>query len=380
MVVTQDGTRTVRLVQGEDGEFVLEPARGQANPTRARMHVVVRKDGEDGEVRVVELRDGQWVAGDRPVRVEREVVVQHTPAVTTTPRGLAEGRNPMSTMLRWLLTDGMAGELPSDPLRAWFDGGGNVPMAGLRDALKADGWTAQSLQAWFLQHLMGGMAALHAARTHATHPACTPRCILRCTPDARLRCADAGTRSAVDEGMRPPLRLRLRAATAASRWSDAARVAPGTAAGRVVGTAAVRDDRRRVAADATVGAIGAAARATVTAARRGVGRVAPAQGRCGSCEPRGARGSCGGDCGSCNQRGRAIPPGAAVGRATRADPAAARRANAVRAAATAAQRGGAGSPPGLDALERRLGLEAARGRRPGRGRRTGDTSTRLPKT
>ena len=66
-------------------------------------------------------------------------------------------------------------------------------------------------------------------------------------------------------------------ATAASAWSDAARVAPGTVAGRVVGTAAVRGDRRREAADATVGAIGAAARATVTAARRGVGRVAPAR-------------------------------------------------------------------------------------------------------
>ena len=260
VVVTQDGTHTVRLVQGEDGEFVLEPAHGQADPARARMHVVIRKDGENGEVRVLELRDGQWVAGDRPVRVEREVVVQPTPAVTTTSGGLAEGRNPMSTMLRWLLTNGMAGELPNDPLQAWFEGGANVPMAGLRDALKADGWTAQSLQAWFLEHLVGGMAALHAPAPHAMHPPMHPPMRGRWYELGRGR-GGCGDRCDCDRGGRMEQRSPGRA------WH-------GSRQGRGNG--------------------------------RGQGRRQAGQGgfdrRCGTCDPRGSRGACQGDCGSCDSR------------------------------------------------------------------------------
>ena len=35
-----------------------------------------------------------------------------------------------------------------NPLRAWFEGGPHVPLADLRDALVADGWTADSLLDW----------------------------------------------------------------------------------------------------------------------------------------------------------------------------------------------------------------------------------------
>jgi hypothetical protein len=35
-----------------------------------------------------------------------------------------------------------------DPLEAWFEGGPDVPLADLRDALRADGWDAASLRAW----------------------------------------------------------------------------------------------------------------------------------------------------------------------------------------------------------------------------------------
>jgi len=173
VIVTEGGTQTVRIQTGKDGKFVVVPAGESPEGSRARMHVVVRKGEQDGEVQVLELKDGKWVHGGKPTQVEHEVFVHRGPATTTTFGLAGESRNPMSTVMRWLLTDGMAGGLPKDPLKAWFDGGADVPMPGLRDALKRDGWTADSLQAWFLQHLLGGMAAMsspaHAPRSHPPH-------------------------------------------------------------------------------------------------------------------------------------------------------------------------------------------------------------------
>lgn len=156
----------------------------------ARMHVVVKKGDQDGKVQVLELKDGKWVGSDGPVhdrpgrvehyghvhnahgQVEHDVVVRRMAAAKAAP---ARARNPMSTVMRWLMTDGLSGDMPNDPVKAWFDGGADVPMAGLRDALKADGWTSRSLQHWFIQHVMGAMAAMHAPQAqrpmHARGPA-----------------------------------------------------------------------------------------------------------------------------------------------------------------------------------------------------------------
>jgi hypothetical protein len=40
------------------------------------------------------------------------------------------------------------------PVVRWFEGGADVPMAGLRDALVAQGWDAHRLQAWLTQQIL----------------------------------------------------------------------------------------------------------------------------------------------------------------------------------------------------------------------------------
>ncbi len=82
VVVTSDGTKTVRLVQGKDGEFILEPEHADGAATR--MRVMVRKGAEDGDVHVLEMRDGKWVPSGEPAQVEHEVFVHRGPATTTT--------------------------------------------------------------------------------------------------------------------------------------------------------------------------------------------------------------------------------------------------------------------------------------------------------
>lgn len=98
---------------------------GAPKPKRVRIHVVAPKsnDGPAGEGLSSEQRHGK--------------------------------KDPLQTIMRWAMgemsahmsgagTDGDAG----GHLQKWFDGGDDVPAAGLRDALKADGWTANTLKQW----------------------------------------------------------------------------------------------------------------------------------------------------------------------------------------------------------------------------------------
>lgn len=65
--------------------------------------------------------------------------------------------SPLHTMMGWMAT-AVVGDLespcPSCPKaeaawRSWFDGGQDVPLAGLRDRLVADGWTADRYVGYF---------------------------------------------------------------------------------------------------------------------------------------------------------------------------------------------------------------------------------------
>lgn len=64
----------------------------------------------------------------------------------------AKPRSPAETVHRWLAGEiekwGGAAEGARTPLHAWFEAGNDVPLAGLRDALKKDGWTADQLVQW----------------------------------------------------------------------------------------------------------------------------------------------------------------------------------------------------------------------------------------
>lgn len=138
------------IVIGQDGEVRLVPAGKDGPP--AEMHVLVRRSDDDGRVtrRVLELRDGVWVAVDDDADALAEGAERRAPA------------SPLHSVLRWLLGEGR-GERPAhDPLRAWFDGGPDVPLAGLRDALKADGWTAPRLRAWLGRSLADALAETSA--------------------------------------------------------------------------------------------------------------------------------------------------------------------------------------------------------------------------
>lgn len=77
-------------------------------------------------------------------------------------------RSPMPVIERWLrgklggaMTKGDADPL-GGMLKQWFDGGADVPMADLRDALKADGWDADAMQAWMLRSMADATATMHA--------------------------------------------------------------------------------------------------------------------------------------------------------------------------------------------------------------------------
>ena len=69
-------------------------------------------------------------------------------------------KSPMDAVMRWAMGEmhshmAKAGQ-GSDAqamLKSWFEGGADVPMAGLRDSLKADGWNADSLSRWMHRHM-----------------------------------------------------------------------------------------------------------------------------------------------------------------------------------------------------------------------------------
>lgn len=93
-----------------------------------------------------------------PRRVKKKVKIREAP-------GGEAGRDPMATARRWVRKEmarhmkamGEAeGEAARSPLHYWF-ATKDVPMAGLRDALEADGWTADELMAWMQRHFMHAM-------------------------------------------------------------------------------------------------------------------------------------------------------------------------------------------------------------------------------
>jgi hypothetical protein len=81
--------------------------------------------------------------------------------VTAAPEGEGAAASPVGTVLEWLMQQGMAhaAASPSEsPLDAWFAGGRNVPMAGLRDALVRNGWNAPRLRAWLQRRIFSFVA------------------------------------------------------------------------------------------------------------------------------------------------------------------------------------------------------------------------------
>ncbi len=100
-----------------------------------------------------------WADDDaEPKRVKKKVKIRKA------ADGQA-GRDPMDTARRWMMKEmarhmramGEAeGEAAKSPLHYWF-AAKDVPMAGLRDALKADGWTADELMQWMQRHFMHAM-------------------------------------------------------------------------------------------------------------------------------------------------------------------------------------------------------------------------------
>ncbi|MFV1959026.1 MAG: hypothetical protein ACC662_06390, partial [Planctomycetota bacterium] len=105
--------------------------------------VVTTKDGRK-TVRIV--RGATWLPkgdGDQGATTSVRIVVPdgQLPAM----RG---GKSPLPTVFRWLVKTRRKVMSGPNPLEAWFTGGDDVPLAGLRDALAEDGWNAGSLTKW----------------------------------------------------------------------------------------------------------------------------------------------------------------------------------------------------------------------------------------
>lgn len=86
--------------------------------------------------------------------------------------------SPLLSMWRWVGTTAKAGGCgdPTTPegeaaWRAWFAGGADVPLAGLRDALLADGWTADRFVPFFHAAKRRAEAARAARAARATSDA-----------------------------------------------------------------------------------------------------------------------------------------------------------------------------------------------------------------
>jgi hypothetical protein len=76
---------------------------------------------------------------------------------TDTAAPATKTKSPVMTMMYWVAGQVVPGESCKCPSteegatawRAWFSGGSDVPLAGLRDAMVADGWNADRTIAWF---------------------------------------------------------------------------------------------------------------------------------------------------------------------------------------------------------------------------------------
>lgn len=175
---------------GKDGglTFVVEAVEAgdeqddETTPVKKRVQIVVRgTPGEGNGARVLEADIAKLELGGRvlvlggtddaeePADKERRRLhihlgSPHGPGAMVLSRRLRAGApaqgSPLPTVLRWL-----TGENGKGPLASWFEGGADVPLAGLRDALTADGWTARSLGDWLGRRLRRG------ARAHGVPPA-----------------------------------------------------------------------------------------------------------------------------------------------------------------------------------------------------------------
>ena len=96
------------------------------------------------------------------------------PAVKTEPAKTEAGKSeetvktatetPACSMMKWMFgevakTPGAKPECMKSTMTAWFAGGKDVPLAGMRDALVKDGWTAESTVAFFKAEMAKRAAA-----------------------------------------------------------------------------------------------------------------------------------------------------------------------------------------------------------------------------
>ena len=95
-----------------------------------------------------------------------EKKVEDTTEPTTVEAAVVKTKTetPVLSMLKWIGSQvhAAAGEdckCCNQAMTKWFDGGADVPLAGMRDQLVADGWTAETTIAFFKQ-----MGAKRAAK------------------------------------------------------------------------------------------------------------------------------------------------------------------------------------------------------------------------
>lgn len=126
------------------------------------------------------------LAGDPPPPAAPSLAPSPAPPAepATAPDAPAADRpatsSPLLSMWRWVGATAKAGGCgdPTTPegeaaWRAWFAGAADVPLAGLRDALRADGWTADRFVAFF--HAAKRKAeAVRAARAARATPDAAP--------------------------------------------------------------------------------------------------------------------------------------------------------------------------------------------------------------
>lgn len=111
------------------------------------------------------------IAGEDVPAAAKPAKTDTAPAPTTA-EVKTKTETPLCSMMGWIgeqvkQTKGVEGDCCGGAMKAWFAGGADVPLAGMRDRLVADGWTAETTIAFFKK-----MQAERAAKSGADCQGC----------------------------------------------------------------------------------------------------------------------------------------------------------------------------------------------------------------
>jgi hypothetical protein len=118
--------------------------------------------------------DAPSAPADAPKAAPVDAPKPAAPATTEAPKADTKTPSPIATMMMWVgkqVMPNLANACPSTAegekaWRGWFTGGADVPLAGLRDAMVADGWSADKFVTFFQAMAKASSEGCHDGKCH----------------------------------------------------------------------------------------------------------------------------------------------------------------------------------------------------------------------